>query len=169
MIDLILNNLKIISYIIILIFTFQLSNMIFGIQLNCVKLGNKFDIKKILKWLAKTICTLMGTALLSIGLTMFPIIVSKSGVTISTDMLSGINFVIITGIGVSVAIIEAKKAIINFYLAFIDITNTDSKNVEDKIIIKDTSKIDENLKEIVDDTNKTNKINENIDLQLIDK
>lgn len=156
MLDLMLANLKNISYIIILIFIFQLSNMMFGIQLNVIKLDNKFDWQKILKWVAKTVCTLTGTALLVAGLTMFPIIISKSGITISSDVLTGINITVIIGIGASVAIVEAKKAIYNFYLAFIDITkdSTDTKS-----IIDENKDIDNNLTNVKDEVKE---INENI-------
>ena len=57
-------NLLSISIVLILIFVFQLGNMIFGIVNNVLNLKEEFSKEKIKKWFFKTILTLLGTFIL---------------------------------------------------------------------------------------------------------
>ena len=94
-------NLLSISIVLILIFVFQLGNMIFGIVNNVLNLKEEFSKEKIKKWFFKTILTLLGTFILSIGVTLIPFSIEYINISIPEeyDILVNFGLIVLSSIG----------------------------------------------------------------------
>ena len=94
-------NLLSISIVLILIFVFQLGNMIFGIVNNVLNLKEEFSKEKIKKWFLKTILTLLGTFILSIGVTLIPFSIEYINISIPEeyDILVNFGLIVLSSIG----------------------------------------------------------------------
>lgn len=95
------DNFLSISIVLILIFVFQLGNMIFGIVNNVLNLKEDFSKEKIKKWFFKTILTLLGTFILSIGVTLIPFSIEYINISIPEeyDILVNFGLIVLSAIG----------------------------------------------------------------------
>lgn len=95
------SNFLSISIVLILIFVFQLGNMIFGIVNNVLNLKEDFSKEKIKKWFFKTILTLLGTFILSIGVTLIPFSIEYINISIPEeyDILVNFGLIVLSAIG----------------------------------------------------------------------
>lgn len=94
-------NFLSISIVLILIFTFQLGNMIFGIINNVFNLKEDFSKDKIKKWFFKTILTLLGTFILSAGITLIPFSIEYINISIPEeyDILVNFGLIVLSAVG----------------------------------------------------------------------
>lgn len=94
-------NFLSISIVLILIFTFQLGNMIFGIVNNVFNLKEDFSKDKIKKWFFKTILTLIGTFILSCGITLIPFSIEYINISIPEeyDILVNFGLIVLSAVG----------------------------------------------------------------------
>ena len=94
-------NFLSISIVLILIFIFQLGNMIFGIVNNVLNLKEDFSKEKIKKWAIKTVLTLLGTFILSIGVTLIPFSIEYINISIPEeyDILVNFGLIVLSAIG----------------------------------------------------------------------
>lgn len=94
-------NFLSISIVLILIFVFQLGNMIFGIVNNVFNLKEDFSKDKIKKWAIKTALTLLGTFILSIGVTLIPFSIEYINISIPEeyDILVNFGLIVLSAIG----------------------------------------------------------------------
>lgn len=112
--EIILNNLSYVGSVIFLIFIFQLSNMSFGIADNVALKGEKFDVEKLKNWGIRTITTLVGITLLTLGASLIPYIVSLTSIAIPTEYGDVVTVSIIILTAYRSVLTEAKKAFEHF-------------------------------------------------------
>lgn len=110
----ILNNLSYVGSVIFLIFVFQLANMSFGIADNVGLKGEKFDVEKLKNWGIRTITTLVGITLLTLGASLIPYIVSLTSIAIPTEYGDVVTVSIIILTAYKSVLTEAKKAFEHF-------------------------------------------------------
>lgn len=110
----ILNNISYVGSVIFLIFVFQLSNMSFGIADNVALKGEKFDVEKLKNWGIRTITTLVGITLLTLGASLIPYIVSLTSIAIPTEYGDVVTVSIIILTAYKSVLSEAKKAFERF-------------------------------------------------------
>ena len=107
-------NLLSISIVLILIFTFQLGNMIFGIVNNVLKLKEDFSKEKIKNWAIKTFLTLLGTFILSIGISLIPYSIEYINIKIPEEYDILINFSLIVLSAIETLKSEIEKCYENY-------------------------------------------------------
>ena len=110
----ILKNMSYVGSVILLIFIFQVDNMIFGIVDNIGVQGQKFEINKIKRWVFKSIFSLIGISLLTLGVSLIPYIVSFTGIQIPKEYGDVITITLIITTSYSAVINESKKAYEHF-------------------------------------------------------
>lgn len=108
------SNLTSISIVLILIFIFQLGNMIFGIVNNVLILKENFSKEKILNWCLKTILTLAGTFILCIGVTLIPFSIEHIKISIPEEYNVLVNFSLIVLSAIGTLKNEAQKCFENY-------------------------------------------------------
>lgn len=94
-------NFLSISIVLVLIFVFQLGNMIFGIVNNVLNLKEDFSKEKILKWMLKTVLTLAGTFILSAGVSLIPFSIEYINISIPEeyDILVNFGLIVLSAVG----------------------------------------------------------------------
>ena len=94
-------NLLSISIVLILIFVFQLGNMIFFFFFNVLNLKEEFSKEKIKKWIFQTILTLLGNFILSCGIKFIPFSIEYINISIPEeyDILVNFGLIVLSAIG----------------------------------------------------------------------
>lgn len=110
----ILKNLTYVGSVVLLIFIFQVDNMVFGLVDNVGLKGQKFDASKIKNWLFRSILTLLGIALLTLGVSLIPYIVSFTNIEIPAEYGDVITVALVIITGYKSVISEANKAYEHF-------------------------------------------------------
>lgn len=110
----ILKNLTYVGSVVLLIFIFQVDNMVFGLVDNVGLKGQKFDASKIKNWFFRSILTLLGIALLTLGVSLIPYIVSFTNIEIPAEYGDVITVALVIITGYKSVISEANKAYEHF-------------------------------------------------------
>ena len=110
----ILNNLSYVGSVLALIFVFQLSNMAFGISENIGIKGEKFDVEKLKAWAFRTITTLLGIFLLTLGSSLIPYVVGLTNIEIPAEYGDIVTVSIIILTSYKCVLSESKKACEHF-------------------------------------------------------
>lgn len=110
----ILKNLTYVGSVVLLIFIFQVDNMVFGLVDNVGLKGQKFDASKIKNWFFRSILTLLGIALLTLGVSLIPYIVSFTNIEIPAEYGDVITVALVIVTGYKSVISEANKAYEHF-------------------------------------------------------
>ena len=84
--ELILHNLTIVAYCLGSLAIFYIANICFSLWYNISGLGQQFDKEKIIKSLLKLLVFCIGLALLSIGITLLPIILSYAKIDMTEEV-----------------------------------------------------------------------------------
>ena len=110
----ILKNLTYVGSVILLIFIFQVDNMVFGLVNNVGLKGQKFDTSKIKNWFFRSVLTLIGISLLTLGVSLIPYIVSFTNIEIPAEYGDVITVALIIITGYKSVLTEANKAYEHF-------------------------------------------------------
>lgn len=113
------NNLCYVFSVIVLVFIFQLSNLLFGLGDNLAVKGEKFNHKKILSWVIRTALTLAGLFFLVVGVSLIPYIITLSGIKIPDEYGDFITIAMILLTSIKTMYNEAQKA----YEHYVNIAN----------------------------------------------
>lgn len=107
-------NLISISIVLILIFTFQLCNMIFGIINSVLICNNCFDFDKFKKWLFRTVLTISGIFIMCTGITLIPFCINYINIKIPDEYNILINFTLVVLVAIKSLKTEVIKAFENY-------------------------------------------------------
>jgi len=87
MLTLIINNLEIVGLAIALLVIVWLSNLVLSVFKNTKILLQKFEIARLKTGIIKLLSLILGTALLSITITCFPIFMQYAGIPLSEELV----------------------------------------------------------------------------------
>ena len=110
MIEIVLENLKLISFAVALLGLSMFSNSCFGIWYNVKILQKIFSIKKIISSLVKFLVFTLGLTSLSILVTLLPSYAKYSGVDLPDDFYTTASIVIIIAIFIKTIVKYTKQS-----------------------------------------------------------
>ena len=96
--ELILYNLQMVGYAILLLLGAWLANTILGMYFNVKVSSEAFDKKRLLKGVLKLFSVCIGTALVSIVITLFPEYLNTYGIGIGEENIETFSIIVIAGL-----------------------------------------------------------------------
>lgn len=138
------DNMTIIAAMVCLFVLAWLANFCLSVYNNIKQIGESFDKNKLLNGIEKMICIIVGLFLLTIVLSVIPIILDYAGLNISEGLIEGLEMVaIITPLGV--AIVKYAKESITTFNDIVGYNKLFIEDVEDdeSEIYKEINELDE--------------------------
>ena len=113
MIELIMQNVTMISWFLIILGLGFLSNILSAIYVNVFTLGQNWDTKKFICGVIKAIIFCLSFYVFTIGATIIPTVLSQYGI-MSEEIGEVVNLAVIAGILITASVNEYKKTVENW-------------------------------------------------------